>query len=317
MAVQFLTSWMRVTRPDAEGKLVVRPRLIYILPTRYGVVFGLLLLITLIGAVNYSNNPGFLVTFLLAGMAANTIFLTWRNLLGLRLRFEGSDPVFAGERARLRFRLDNERDVDRPAIQLGREEEPGLPAAADLPAQGSITLNLSLTTRQRGRLRPGRLVVSTYYPLGLFYAWCYLDSEAECLVYPRPSGPWTPPPGTSERGQQDGEHGRGIDDFVGLRNYRSGDSPKHIHWRALARGQGLLTKEFGGEQAQRLWLDWEQTPGANDEERLSRLCRALLDAENGGAHYGLALPQREIAPDCGRRHLEQCLRALALFGEPA
>jgi uncharacterized protein (DUF58 family) len=282
------------------------------------VVFGLLLMMTLIGAVNYSNNPGFLVTFLLAGMAANTIFLTWRNLLGLRLRYEGAEPVFAGDPARLRFRVDNDRGSERPAIQLGRRNtvEGEFPTAADLPARGSTVLDLNVPTQRRGRLRLGRLVVSTYYPLGLFYAWCYLDTEAECLVYPRPSSPWTPPPGASERGQQDGEHGRGIDDFVGLRNYRSGDPPKHLHWRALARGQGLLTKEFGGEQAQRLWLAWDQTPGSNDEERLSRLCRALLDAENSGAHYGLTLPRREIAPDRGRRHLEQCLRALALFGEP-
>ncbi len=315
MAAQFLTSWMRVTRPGTDGGMRVEPRRIYILPTPYGLVFGLLLLVTLIGAVNYSSNPGFLVTFLLAGMGANTIFLTWRNLLRLRLRYEGCEPVFAGEDARFRFQLDNDRGTDRPAVQLGWEGQ--MPVALDLPPQSATSVALRLAAPRRGRLRAGRLTLSSRYPLGLFNAWCYLDSDAECLVYPRPSASWTPPPGASERGQQDGEHGRGIDDFVGLRNYRVGDSPKHIHWRALARGQGLLTKEFGGEQAQRLWLSWEQAPGTSEEERLSHLCRALLDAENSGAHYGLALPAEEIEPDRGRAHLEQCLRALALFGEPA
>lgn len=314
MAARLLTSWMRVVRPDAGGELRVLPRRIYILPTRYGLVFGLLLLVTLIGAVNYGNNPGFLVTFLLAGMAANAIVLTWRNLLGLRVRDLANEPVFAGEPAQFRFRLDNDRGTERPAVQLGWNG--AMPVATDLPARGGATLHLDLDTERRGRLRPGRLILSTRYPLGLFRAWCYLDSDAECLVHPRPSPPWSPPPETDARGQQDGDRGRGNDDFVGLRNYRTGDPPKHIHWRAVARGQEMLTKEFGGEQAQRLWLHWQRTPGADDEERLSHLCRALLDAEHNGVRYGLALPQREIAPDRGLQHLQHCLRELALFGEP-
>ena len=305
-----------MSRPPADGagELRVLPRRVYILPTRYGLVFGLLLLVTLIGAVNYGNNPGFLVTFLLAGMAANAIVLTWRNLVRLRVRYLGSTSAFAGDPARFRFRVDNDRDADRPAVQLGWDD--AMPVAADLGAGGAQELQLERPTSRRGLLRPGRLTLSTCYPLGLFRAWCYLDSGAECLVYPRPSRAWTPPPGSHEAGRQTGDRGRGLDDFVGLRGYREGDSPKHVHWRALARGQELLTKEFGGEQSQRLWLEWDEVPGTGDEERLSRLCRTLLDAERGGALYGLSLPGERIAPDRGGPHLERCLRALALFGEP-
>ncbi|GEM_PF-1109402 len=35
-----------------------------------------------------------------------------------------------------------------------------------------------------------------------------------------------------------------IDEFYGTREYRSGDSPRHIHWRSTARAGELIVKEF-------------------------------------------------------------------------
>ena len=43
-----------------------------------------------------------------------------------------------------------------------------------------------------------------------------------------------------------GDQGRGSDDFASLRPYHAGDSLRHVHWKALAREQGLVTKQFGG-----------------------------------------------------------------------
>src|SRR5882672_7762412 len=56
------------------------------------------------------------------------------------------------------------------------------------------------------------------------------------------------------------DHGRGQEDFSGLRQYHIGDSPRHIAWKAAARDQGLLTKQFSGRTDTELWLDWRATP---------------------------------------------------------
>ena len=101
-----LADWMRVERAGANGEAEIGARRIYILPTRYGLIYATLLFLMLIGAVNYGNNPAHLLTFLLAGLGSNAIYLTWRNLRGLQLRSDGASPVFAGEPAIFHVHLD-------------------------------------------------------------------------------------------------------------------------------------------------------------------------------------------------------------------
>ena len=64
----------------------------------------------------------------------------------------------------------------------------------------------------------------------------------------------------SNRPKRSGDKGRGVDDFAGFRPYRPGDSPRHLFWKAVARDQALLVKQFGGDRADELWLDWNDLP---------------------------------------------------------
>ncbi|MEN8259449.1 MAG: DUF58 domain-containing protein, partial [Pseudomonadota bacterium] len=77
--------------------------------------------------------------------------------------------------------------------------------------------------------------------------------------------------------------------------------------------QGVHTKQYGGEKAPELWLDWEQTPGGDIETRLGRLCRWVIDADNSGSPFGFRMPGLALQPGRGARHREKCLEALALF----
>ena len=95
--------------------------------------------------------------------------------------------------------------------------------------------------------------------------------------------------------------------------YQLSDSPRHVAWKAVARSDELLTKQFTGEAAAELWLDWRLLPAtAGLEQRLSRLAGWVLAAERAGAHYGLRLPGVEIAPGRGDapRRLPAGARAL-------
>lgn len=176
------------------------------------------------------------------------------------------------------------------------------------------TAQLSLAAPRRGRLELGRVTVSSSYPLGLFRAWAYVDLRMRCLVYPRPAPRTGAPPLSPRRLSEQGDQGRGADDFVGFRTYHPGDSPRHVHWKAAARGQGLITKQFGGDRVEELWLDWVLLDGLDTEARLRRLCRWVLDAHGLGRSYGLRLPGTELAPARGEQQRRRCLEALALFG---
>ena len=169
-------------------------------------------------------------------------------------------------------------------------------------------------TTRRGVLPLGRCTVSTRYPLGLFRAWAFIELPLACSVYPRPGPARVPPQSPAYKPQQSGDKGRGVDDFVGFRPWRPGDSPRHVFWKAAARDQPLLVKQFGGDRADEVWLDWAALPDMGTEARLSQLCRWIIDAQRNHQPFGLRLPGCEIAIDSGAPHRQRCLEALARFG---
>ena len=89
---------------------------------------------------------------------------------------------------------------------------------------------------------------------------------------------------------------------------------RHIAWKAAAREQGLLTKQFSGRASAELWLTLDLVPAGLDlEEKLSRLARWVLDAHANGHAFGLKLPGVTLSLGTGDAHRERCLEALALF----
>ena len=296
-----------------EGRAILGRRGIYILPTRYGVLFAAVLLLMLVGSINYANNPGYLITFLLCGLGLVAMLHTHRNLLGLGISARKAPPVFAGEPACFVLHLDNPGCRSRFGIQITRAG--GVDLAADLAAGEAGRVCLCLPTERRGDLALGRLTIHTRFPLGLLRAWAYLDSDLQCLVYPRPSGFDSPPLAPAHGSHLAGDQGLGHDDFAGLRAYRVGDPPRHVHWKSAARDLELRTKQYGGERSSQLWLEWEALPGLDTEQRLSRLCRAVLTADESPWPYGLRLPGAELPLGAGVAHRHACLAALARFGQ--
>lgn len=297
--------------------VTLNSRRVYILPTREGFIFAFVVLAMLVAAINYRNGLLYLLTFLLAGLGVVAMLHTWRNLTGLNFRAGRVAPVFAGETARFQIQIRNPGHRDRLNLHmLPNEQGDGVSAVSlDQPGKDTTLMDLPCPTRRRGRLRLGRFTVSSRFPLGLFRAWAYLDLDMQALVYPRPGKPAPLPPPEPGQAKHNAQRGQGTDDFTSLREYVPQDSPRHVHWKAVARGQGMLTKEFSGEGVNERWLSWDSLGNLGVESKLSQLCRWVLDADKAGEAYGLRLPGSEIPPARGEPHLTQCLQALALFGE--
>ena len=189
-----------------------------------------------------------------------------------------------------------------------------VPQFGDIPLNAAATIYIPMAAEKRGRMAVGRLEIFTEYPVGLFHAWSYVDFGTSCLVYPRPD-PGAGALPIDARSKSEGNIPiAGDDDFQSLRTYKPGDTPRQIAWKALARGQGLLVKEFGSMTSADLWLDYDALAGIDVEQRLSRLTWWVLEAERAQLPYGLKLPGNSIAPARGKHHRDACLEALALFG---
>ena len=306
-----LSRFTRGFGPEESPVILDRSR-VFILPTKAGLAFAAMLLVMLLGSINYNNSLGHMFTFLLGSMFVVSILHTYRNLAMLSISTGRTHPVFAGERAGFEILVTNAGEYARIGVRL---ETPGQPFVGIELGPGQTTpVTLYRDAARRGLLALGRCSVSSCYPLGLFRAWSHVNLRMHCLVYPQP-GPYRPlPQAVAYRDRQSGDKGRGVDDFAGFRPYRPGDSPRHVFWKAAAREQALLIKQFGGDRADELWLDWDELEGMDAERRLSQMCRWILDANQFRHCYGLRLSGVEIAPAGGEVHKLRCLEALARFG---
>ena len=308
---QLYNAFFGPRRPE-PGTIFLLQKRVYILPTRPGLAFALALVVMLIGSINYNLSLGYILTFLLASLALVAILHTFRNLVHLRITPGRVDPVFAGESAWFELFVENRSGYDRCSISLWHQ---GKATQCDVASGRGTTVGVPVAAERRGWLTPGRITVDTRFPVGLLRAWSYIQPDMRCLVFPRPDAGLLPLPEPSGGAGEKRVAGGGSNDFAGLRPYQVSDSPRHIHWKAAARGQGLQTKVFSGRANAELWLDWSQLPADLDlEAKLSRLTRWVLSADQDGLRYGLRLPGLELAPDTGESHRLACLRELALYG---
>ena len=307
-------NWIRRRQgPDRDTVTLLRGR-IYILPTGLGGAFGLMLLAMLLGSLNYGNNLGLALTFLLGALGVVAMHACHRNLESLVLRAAGADPPFAGNDAVFTLALANPGRAARYDVEATAADRTDAPAS--VAGGGEALLALRVPTRRRGSVLLERIVVSTRFPYGLFRAWAVLHPDMHCLVYPRPSAGAAPPPQSAGR-EGGGLARRGEDDFAGLKDYHPGDPPRHIAWKAFARANELLVKEFSGDADAIPVFDLADAPGGELEARLSVLARWIVDAHARGQTFGLRLPDEEIPPEPGEMQRRRCLAAIARFDAPA
>lgn len=309
---QWAERWLRRRFGNQGTRITIERRRLFILPTRLGYTFAGTLLLLLIGSLNYSASLGFALTFLLAGCGTLGMLHTYRNLEGAVFTFGPAAPVFAGDTARFPLEVEAP-ERSRWAIEVTAGDWTGTidSVTPTQPHHGGVPM----PTRRRGRLALPRLTVTTRWPLLLFRVWTYLRPAVSTLVYPAPLDhgyrrPWAADAGGGPSTPDSEE------EFAGLREYRPGDPPRRIAWKALARTDELRVKAFEAMAADDTWLDWDSLEGLAPEARLEQLCFWVLAADRSGHPYGLMLPGSRIAPAQGPEHRRRCLEALALSGQP-
>lgn len=327
-----MAEWARRRQGDDRLPARLGRRRLYILPTRAGVGFGVLILGMLLAALNYGNGIVLWLAGLLGGLALVAMHQCHRNLLDLEITSAETGPAFAGGRgtvslvlrndarlARYRIELDERSDsaATRAPAATGKPRATGDPHAtvADLPVNTALRVALEIPVRRRGLLRIERLRLSTTHPFGLFRAWTWVYAPPPIIVFPRPRGERPPPPYEGLRpGFSASEGGAERDEWRGLRPFREGDSPRQVAWKAYARGAPLLVKEYASSGSERRLFDFGRLSGIDVETRLEQLARWVVDAEARGERYGLVLPGVSLAADRGPEHRRRALTALALHG---
>ncbi len=250
--------------------------------TREGAYFLFVLAFVLTGALLREIN----LMLILAGMMIGPLWFNWR--IGRRMLREvqiaraAPDVVSAGETVVVQISLSGKRRLcaiqveDRLTAISGDSAAPLRPTvlfpvlAAGQPGRASYRIRFE----RRGQYTVGPLQASTRFPLGLARTSLRVPQTRELLVTPR-LGKLTPQwkrlfqeaAQTTRQSQRRQALSEG--DFYGLRDWRGGDSRRHIHWRTSARRGNLMVRQFelGRHQHLALLLDLWQPPLADDDAR--------------------------------------------------
>jgi len=214
----------------------------------------------------------YVLSALAAGVWLTTWFLPRRMLRGLTLARringqrspslrsgESANPVelelYAGETITVELELTTTGRT--PALQVRGEEICPLAPADErtqsffvpgLPPGANVTLNYETTCARRGWFEFPPVALSTRAPFGFFSARRDISAPTGVLVFPeyrelKRLALFDRAPAAQSTFTRIGMGG----EFVGVREYRPSDSPRHVHWRSTARVGRLIVKEFAAE----------------------------------------------------------------------
>jgi uncharacterized protein (DUF58 family) len=284
---------------------------LYMLPTRHGILFSIVLLAMLLISVNYNNSLAYIMTFTLASTVLISMLYTHRNLEGLCLSYGTCSAVYAGDMLSYTLILSNRSKRDRYDIGIDIKDDQS--RRMDVPASDILNIECSTRVRKRGWYSLPGAQVNTRYPLGLLFSWSRPTGlDRKTLVFPEPAEWQDFPSRYSGNSPKPVLRKTSHDDYSGLRIFRKGDSPQHIDWKAYARGKGLYCKEFVGGEMPEMTFHWDDTYG-DREHRISLLTRWVIEAGAQGISFGLDLPGQKLLPANDERHMSECLKVLALF----
>lgn len=178
-----------------------------------------------------------------------------RQLRHLHLRRWIADPLFAGVPCELKVEIENPEAKVHTGLRL---EDRGAGHALTwfvsvLEGHDKAEFRETLRLPRRGWYAWDALQVHSGYPFGLLESSMACAAAQSFLVYPALGrlnrgrfrqflAQASPSVGQSKQRPQ--FHAAAQNEFHGLRQYRTGDSPRWIHWRSSARRGSLMVREF-------------------------------------------------------------------------
>lgn len=303
-----MQAWARPRGPETLPVTLLRNR-VYVLPTRFGLFFALLIFAMGLGALNYNNNPALLLALMLGGAAFASLLFAHLQLSGLTIGTLSADPLPAGELLHALLTANASDGRVRHGLRVCHGAS--LATLSLEGAAGAVVMEIPTTTR--GWLELERIRISTTRPLGLARAWAWVWPSQPLLVYPAPeiAGPPLPVDASDAKRTRLDPAG---DDVHQLRNYRRGDAKRAIAWKPSARRDTLLTREYEQATGADVILDWRALSQLPHELRIRRLAHWVDQAERENRRYELRIPgQPALGPAQGVIHRHACLRSLALL----
>jgi uncharacterized protein (DUF58 family) len=311
-----------------------------------GLVYVSLLALLAVAAMNNQNNLLFwLFGVMVSGLVISAIIT---NLMIWRLKVRRLDPQSGsvGEPLIVRYAVTN-RAALVPAFNIHLSEVSNSSAGSDWtqlmkdarawimhvgPGETVHGETIFWPTR-RGQVAFNRLRIWTTFPFGIFRKSITITQPLTTLIYPMV---YELRPGILDAvlpagliGARVTQHSGAGDDYFGVREFKPGDSMRHIAWKQTARTDELITIERASPSPAKLRVILDLTvptaqlrvdgtdgmSGRDLEERAISLAASMIRAADlDGFEVGLTVVGLDVPMIAVRRnqwHLKKIMAALA------
>jgi uncharacterized protein (DUF58 family) len=297
---------------------------IYIIPTRMGGYFITVTLIILLVGSGYSNNLVNMLAFFMLALVFVGMVMTNLQLKDVTVVELEMSPAFADGEVWSQALVHNANAIERYGLRVYLPEllyQGGVSFSERFAHQVRARQNARVSWVQRAATRGlhsvRKIELSSVFPLGFFYSWKVIPIQASYWVYPALVGE-IPLPEALKAGDADAASRSSLgagDDFRGHRKYATGDSSRHIDWKAHARGRPLMVKEINEGDPPDWLFDFRMLDETNLdlEAKLSQLAVWVNVAFQHDLNFALQLPGTELISGRGDVHARKCFEALAVF----
>lgn len=308
----FRQNWIKKHNPPLNPQYLHSHR-IYILPSAFGLLYGFIMLSITIGAINYQLNTAYFFVFLLFTAGLLSLWQTHQNLKEITISCLPIPDVEEGQPAKITLLIEGQ-----PLVRYGlvfSHKQCGEIKVDEVPLRGEKVV-IPLETHARGQFIIPLIKIYSYFPMGLFRVWSYLDFNSEYYVYPAARSPGFWPLKFAENTDIDNPiHLLGDDELYELTTVNNPwVQASRIAWKASARGQGWYLKTLTSPAGEHWLFRLSDLPSYVDlEQSLQYLSYWIQTAERQNQTYALELKNIKTEYAHGEEHMKKCLRMLALF----
>ncbi len=225
-------------------------------PTREGIVYIAIMSVMFIGSILGRSNMLMLVFAMMIGPWVLNGWIAFSMLRQTRAKRSVPHRAMVGELVSIDIDVENRKWLLGSWLLAARDliVHPGDNFRAStlfvrIPARQHRRGNYFVRFSQRGMYSFGPIELTTHFPLGLVERGLVCDEFANLLVHPRigrlTSRWWRDLWNATELAERRSPHAGLFDDeFHHIREFRSGDNPRAIHWRTSARRGELMVREY-------------------------------------------------------------------------
>ena len=200
----------------------------------------------------------FVLAAIMLGAVLAGLAMPWRSTRGVVVERRAPAEIHQGDEAIVDVTVHGARRAERRGVIV---HDPLLDAVdlwvGAVAAGEQVEVSTMRTARRRGMHESEPVVVRSSAPFGIAERRRTVPVEAPAtLVLPvvEPLGvlPFVRPASTTERAlHATPRRGQGPE-FLGIREYRPGDSMRHVHWASTARTGAVMVRELEQEQTRKL-----------------------------------------------------------------